>query len=258
MPLGNIFFFEKFRKIWLMGHSQGGQQAIISLIADESSKFMKENTERLIALAPSVFLSPPSDWWVINFVQKKFYSFLHFWLDWFHFDEIFRNGCEMDTPNKNWYSQKCAEYPTVCSSVFSLFSGDSKFNNASENSLQYFNHHPNGSSLWNIMHLLQLSFQSEHDYKLYMYNHGSYQNGMHYSQFSPPTWNLKLIEGTPVFLYAGQDDSVVDMKANRKLWKVIGGYGGNRMGVLENWDHDSFMFGREMERLFGMWDKDLF
>lgn len=241
-----------------MGHSQGGQQAIISLIAEESSVFMKENTERVIALAPSVFISPPSDWWVINFGLKQFYNVLNFWLDWFHFDEIFRNGCAMDTPNKNWWSEKCVEWPTLCSAFFSLFSGDSKFNNPTENPLHYFNHHPNGSSLWNIMHLAQLSFQAENNYKLYMYDHGSYQNGLHYSQYVPPVWKLPLIEGTPVFLYSGQDDSVVDMKATKKLWKVIGGFEGNKMSVLENWDHDSFMFGREMERLFEMWDKDLF
>jgi hypothetical protein len=133
----------------MCGHSQGGQLFAISLVDKKSSKFIKENTEKFIALAPAIFTSRHSEWMVVNFVLGRLAKLAWVILDWFRFDEIFANGCSPDTPNKIWWAEKCENWPTLCNKVFGLFSGDRKFNNAVENPLKYFNHHPSGTSLRN-------------------------------------------------------------------------------------------------------------
>ena len=154
----------KDSKIIVIGHSQGGQQFFVSLSDARTQRFIEYFTDKFIALAPSViqFSFHPIINFLIDSMNKIFYHTIEF----FNGHELLSHSCDINTERKIWYADMCKKYEFFCS-LFFEFSGSAERNTNSFNAQQYFNHHPNGTSLKNLLHMWQaikLPFNSEKDY----------------------------------------------------------------------------------------------
>lgn len=145
----------------------------------------------------------------MNQIFGRFEFYLRKLAGHFQYDEYQPNNCskksEFTNKINNFLVSSCDRYKGICDRIIDIFGKKIHYNTINDNLATFFKHNPSGSSVKNLMHLVQLMNKPKPIFSKFDY--GLKENLERYQSTDPLQWDLERIK-IDVVLVSGQDDQM--------------------------------------------------
>lgn len=234
-------------KIIVFGYSQGTSEIFAGLLDERSGKYLTEKTEKVIAIAPIVYLNHQNSWFyytlAIALLKNGLFtvqsSFLGFYqslpsvcrakVNW---AILIQEACL-----SNWITK------ALCSRMIPGIVMDSKTDQLIENFQKASEYYPSGSSIKSTVHLAQMMLVPKDKYVFQRFDYGAQKNVVKYGDEyngEIPTWDITKIQ-TNVVILNGTKDQMANKIDTMALYERLPE---NRRKIywVENWSHITWNF----------------
>lgn len=225
----------KAKKLKYFGHSQGGTVFLVlnSLKPEYSAKIESGHL-----LAPGCFMSN-----TISPIFKTVAPVLGIPNEY-----ASQTGFNVEPTNKTlemFGYQTCITEsvdPVICNNLLVLFTGYYTGNMNQQFMSAYLENTPNGASIRQFLHFLQVVFSEGFG----QFNYGQAQNIQKYGSVSPPQYPLENIKVPTYFYYSNNDLIIVPEDIDRCAAAISGNFmKGKRLVALGTFTHMDFLYANE-------------
>jgi len=242
-------------KLIYFGHSQGTSQMFVAGCDDLTRDYIEEHTLKFFALAPVVFLNHMgSD--VIDFTAK-FNGLIWDTAKVILSPEFAPASCDINAHSAfdTMLQYFCGTFRIFCDNAVPGFNLDNKVDMGLDDVQRLFEHFPSGSSFKCVEKYAQ-STNMKDKMKFQKFDYGFFGNLYHYWQRTPPIWDVTKWDVDTV-LIAGTRDEFATVPDVFNLQIAIKNTQKVRVYTIEDWDHYTFLFARDMNPLREILDKEL-
>ncbi|XP_023012207.2 lipase 3 [Leptinotarsa decemlineata] len=221
-----------------VGFSQGATQLFVML--SEKPEY-NEKIKIMTALAPMVYMKN------VNHIVLKLIAHLDGLVEWTEKTLNIHEFLSHDSIISTAGNILCGNHSIVqgmCSFVMSFFLGFDSESTKKEMLSHLLEVYPGGSSLKEFRHYAQGISTG----KFRQYNYGIMANFEKYKNGTPPEYDLKRIK-TPVALFYGQNDWLVNVKDEDKLKSELTNVVDNYLIKNEHFNHGDFIFSGDANSL---------
>lgn len=242
------------QKIIYIGHSQGTSQMFAGQTDPISRDYLSYHTEKFIAIAPIVFMTKTS-YGLLEYVAKLAKVAQHAVND-LGIYELMTGGCSKGSSWDDIAQWSCDNLKFLCDPQEDIFGGfDTSVDNIDNILSTYLAHNPSGTSVKTYAHYGQLI--SPGPYGKPIFNKFDYvnktENQAHYSQDTPPDYDLSLINVEMHLIRESKDIGATEENVNiqlsklqKNIWKLY---------LIPNWLHATVMYSIDPKPIFDIFDQ---